>query len=226
MSDPDLQAWVAWQREHAEALADREGQRAYHRTIAGSAVASSADGPFGGSCRRSRRRTSGVAALAGDHAEALEALQEAQRAYHRTIAGSAFANPTEGPRRSSSRRSRCRARSGAAAPRRGALPATEERRMKRLVRMQLSSREEIGQRLNSPRTAGRSTATRSGSSSRFAIFPKRSGSSIDSSPWPKRPITIPNPHQLQARHADLFHAQRRRAHGEGLRGRGGGRSPG
>ena len=32
-----------------------------------------------------------------EHAEALEALQQAQRAYHRTIAGSAFASPTEGP---------------------------------------------------------------------------------------------------------------------------------
>ena len=32
-----------------------------------------------------------------EHAEALTALQEAQRAYHRTIAGSAFASPTEGP---------------------------------------------------------------------------------------------------------------------------------
>jgi hypothetical protein len=31
------------------------------------------------------------------HAEALAALQEAQRAYHRTIAGSAFASPLEGP---------------------------------------------------------------------------------------------------------------------------------
>jgi hypothetical protein len=31
------------------------------------------------------------------HTAALEALQEAQRAYHRTIAGSAFASPTEGP---------------------------------------------------------------------------------------------------------------------------------
>ena len=31
------------------------------------------------------------------HADALEALQHAQRGYHRTIAGSAFANPTEGP---------------------------------------------------------------------------------------------------------------------------------
>jgi len=32
-----------------------------------------------------------------EHASALAALQEAERAYHRTIAGSAFANPTEGP---------------------------------------------------------------------------------------------------------------------------------
>ena len=32
-----------------------------------------------------------------EHAAALEALQQAQRAYHRTIAGSAFASPTDGP---------------------------------------------------------------------------------------------------------------------------------
>ena len=32
-----------------------------------------------------------------DHAAALEALQQAERAYHRTIAGSAFASATEGP---------------------------------------------------------------------------------------------------------------------------------
>ncbi len=31
-----------------------------------------------------------------EHTAALGALQEAQRAYHRTIAGSAFASPTEG----------------------------------------------------------------------------------------------------------------------------------
>ena len=31
-----------------------------------------------------------------DHAAALAALQEVQRAYHRTIAGSAFVGPTEG----------------------------------------------------------------------------------------------------------------------------------
>lgn len=32
-----------------------------------------------------------------EHAAALEALQRAEGAYHRTIAGSAFASPTEGP---------------------------------------------------------------------------------------------------------------------------------
>jgi hypothetical protein len=32
-----------------------------------------------------------------EHAAALEALQQAEQAYHRTIAGSAFANPAEGP---------------------------------------------------------------------------------------------------------------------------------
>jgi len=32
-----------------------------------------------------------------EHAAALEALQRAERAYHRTIAGSAFASPSEGP---------------------------------------------------------------------------------------------------------------------------------
>jgi len=31
------------------------------------------------------------------HASALEALQRAERDYHRTIAGSAFTSPTEGP---------------------------------------------------------------------------------------------------------------------------------
>jgi hypothetical protein len=32
-----------------------------------------------------------------EHAAALEELQRTERGYHRTIAGSAFANPTEGP---------------------------------------------------------------------------------------------------------------------------------
>ena len=32
-----------------------------------------------------------------EHTTALAGLQDAERAYHRTIAGSAFASPTEGP---------------------------------------------------------------------------------------------------------------------------------
>jgi hypothetical protein len=32
-----------------------------------------------------------------EHSAALAALQDAERSYHRTIAGSAFANPIEGP---------------------------------------------------------------------------------------------------------------------------------
>jgi hypothetical protein len=32
-----------------------------------------------------------------EHTSALEALQHAERSYHRTIAGSAFTNPSEGP---------------------------------------------------------------------------------------------------------------------------------
>ena len=32
-----------------------------------------------------------------EHAAALEALQQAEQAYHRTIAGSAFLSPSEGP---------------------------------------------------------------------------------------------------------------------------------
>ena len=32
-----------------------------------------------------------------EHTDALDALQQAERAYHRTIAGSAFSSPIEGP---------------------------------------------------------------------------------------------------------------------------------
>ena len=32
-----------------------------------------------------------------DHAAALDALQQAERRYHRTVSGSAFTSPTEGP---------------------------------------------------------------------------------------------------------------------------------
>jgi hypothetical protein len=44
-----------------------------------------------------RQRLEGWIAWQREHADALEALQRAERAYHRTIAGSAFASPSEGP---------------------------------------------------------------------------------------------------------------------------------
>jgi hypothetical protein len=41
-----LERWLTWQSEHAAALAAlQQAERAYHRTIAGSAFASSAEGP-------------------------------------------------------------------------------------------------------------------------------------------------------------------------------------
>ena len=41
-----LRAWLDWQREHTAALeALQQAERAYHRTIAGSAFASSIEGP-------------------------------------------------------------------------------------------------------------------------------------------------------------------------------------
>jgi hypothetical protein len=58
--------------------------------------------PFGTECA-GETRGSAIERLARwldwqhEHAAALEALQQAERAYHRTIAGSVFANPTEGP---------------------------------------------------------------------------------------------------------------------------------
>jgi hypothetical protein len=58
--------------------------------------------PFGIECAGASEAEA-VARLArwlewqSEHTAALEALQQAERAYHRTIAGSAFASPTEGP---------------------------------------------------------------------------------------------------------------------------------
>jgi len=41
-----LTRWLEWQAEHAAALADlQQAERAYHRTIAGSAFASPSEGP-------------------------------------------------------------------------------------------------------------------------------------------------------------------------------------
>jgi len=58
--------------------------------------------PFGIECAGSTKdeaamRLTTWLSWQAEHAAALEALQQAERAYHRTIAGSAFANPTEGP---------------------------------------------------------------------------------------------------------------------------------
>ena len=46
---------------------------------------------------QSLARMAGWLEWQAEHTAALAALQQAERAYHRTIAGSAFASPTEGP---------------------------------------------------------------------------------------------------------------------------------
>ena len=58
--------------------------------------------PFGIECagaseHDARQRLTRWLEWQAEHTAALEALQQAERAYHRTIAGSAFASPTEGP---------------------------------------------------------------------------------------------------------------------------------
>ncbi|HZR24039.1 MAG TPA: hypothetical protein VFA59_10655 [Vicinamibacterales bacterium] len=57
--------------------------------------------PFGIECtgtteQEARERLTAWLDWQREHSEALEALQRAERAYHRTIAGSAFASPVEG----------------------------------------------------------------------------------------------------------------------------------
>jgi hypothetical protein len=58
--------------------------------------------PFGIECagpteQTATARLQGWLAWQAEHTAALESLQQVERAYHRTIAGSAFASPTEGP---------------------------------------------------------------------------------------------------------------------------------
>lgn len=58
--------------------------------------------PFGIECAGATKeaataRLTGWLSWQAEHAAALASLQQAERAYHRTIAGSAFASPTEGP---------------------------------------------------------------------------------------------------------------------------------
>jgi len=76
--------------------AEREGQWVAH------AVRDDNGDPFGIECA-APTEAAAIDRLAlwlewqHEHAAALEELQRIERAYHRTIAGSAFASPTEGP---------------------------------------------------------------------------------------------------------------------------------
>ena len=76
--------------------AEREGRWVAH------AVREDTGDPFGIECAGDTERE----AIEGltrwldwqrDHAAALDALQQAERAYHRAVSGSAFTSPTEGP---------------------------------------------------------------------------------------------------------------------------------
>ena len=75
--------------------AERDGQWVAH------ARRGDTGDPFGVECTGSTEPEA-LAKLTGwlewqrEHTAALEALQQAERAYHRTIAGSAFVSPTEG----------------------------------------------------------------------------------------------------------------------------------
>jgi hypothetical protein len=67
-----------------------------------SAVRSETGERFGTECSGETREEAGQRMAAWiewqyEHTIALEALQQAEHAYHRTIAGSAFASPLEGP---------------------------------------------------------------------------------------------------------------------------------
>lgn len=83
-------------RRYRLVAAERDGQWLAH------AVRDDSGEPFGIECSGPTEaaaldRLGGWLEWQHEHTAALEALQRAERAYHRTIAGSAFANPTEGP---------------------------------------------------------------------------------------------------------------------------------
>jgi hypothetical protein len=76
--------------------AERDGRWVAH------AVREETGDPFGIECAAATERE----AIEGltrwldwqrDHTAALDALQQAERAYHRAVSGSAFTSPTEGP---------------------------------------------------------------------------------------------------------------------------------
>jgi len=82
--------------EYAVRVIERDGQ------FVASASRAYSGHPFGIECAGATE-SAAEARLADwlnwqhEHAAALEALQQAERAYHRTVAGSAFASATEGP---------------------------------------------------------------------------------------------------------------------------------
>ena len=76
--------------------AEREGRWVAH------AVREDTGDPFGIECagdteHEATERLTRWLGWQRDHAAALDALQQAERAYHRTVSGSAFTSPTEGP---------------------------------------------------------------------------------------------------------------------------------
>jgi hypothetical protein len=76
--------------------AERDGQWVAH------AVREDTGDPFGIECagdtgQEAIERLTRWLDWQKDHAGALDALQQAERAYHRTVSGSAFTSPTEGP---------------------------------------------------------------------------------------------------------------------------------
>ena len=84
------------ERRYRLVAAEREGQWLAH------AVRDDTGDPFGIECA-GPTEAAAIDRLVRwlewqhEHAAALDELQRAERAYHRTIAGSAFASPTEGP---------------------------------------------------------------------------------------------------------------------------------
>ena len=87
---------VIGDRRYRVICAQREGQ-----WVAWAERADTGD-PFGVECagasdEDARARLARWLEWQAEHSAALEALQQAERAYHRTIAGSAFASPNEGP---------------------------------------------------------------------------------------------------------------------------------
>jgi hypothetical protein len=76
--------------------AERDGQWVAH------AVREDTGDPFGIECagdteQEAIERLTRWLNWQKDHAAALDALQQAERAYHRAVSGSAFTSPTEGP---------------------------------------------------------------------------------------------------------------------------------